>query len=90
MEKPLVDNDYLLITTEGKGAWTFAEIPEITMPPTSFGMLKVKGKIDDYELSNTHLMPIGNGHVGLAVKSQIRNEDKQASRRHRTYHSIRR
>lgn len=28
MEKPLVDNDYLLMTTEGKGAWSFAEIPE--------------------------------------------------------------
>lgn len=79
MEKPLVDNDYLLFTTEGKCAWTFAEIPEIAMPKTSFGMLKVKGKIDDYEFSNTHLMPIGNGHVGLAVKSQIRKKiNKQA------------
>lgn len=79
MEKPLVDNDYLLFTTEGKCAWAFAEIPEIAMPKTSFGMLKVKGKIDDYEFSNTHLMPIGNGHVGLAVKSQIRKKiNKQA------------
>lgn len=79
MEKPLVDNDYLLFTTVGKCAWTFAEIPEIAMPKTSFGMLKVKGKIDDYEFSNTHLMPIGNGHVGLAVKSQIRKKiNKQA------------
>ncbi len=77
MEKPLVDKDYLLIKTEGKGGWTFAEIPDISMPKTSFGMLKVKGKIDDYEFSNVHLMPIGNGHIGLAVKSEIRRKIKK-------------
>lgn len=76
-EKPLTDKDYLLITIGGKCAWTFAEIPEIPMPKSSFGMLKVKGKIDDYEFSNTHLMPIGNGHVGLAVKAEIRKKIKK-------------
>jgi len=72
IEKPLVDKDYVLIKIGGKCAWTFVEIPEIPMPKTSFGMLKVKGRIDDYEFSNVNLMPIGNGHVGLAVKSAIR------------------
>lgn len=76
-ETPLVDKDYLLLKTEGKGAWTFVEIPEIPMPKTSFGMLKVKGKIDDYAFSNTHLMPIGNGHVGLAVRAKIRKKIKK-------------
>ncbi|MBK5722119.1 DUF1905 domain-containing protein [Dysgonomonas sp. Marseille-P4677] len=76
-EKPLVDKDYLLFKTEGKGGWTFVEIPEIPMPKTSFGMLKVKGKIDDYEFSNGHLMPLGNGHLGLAVKSEIRKKIKK-------------
>ncbi|MCD8176477.1 MAG: DUF1905 domain-containing protein [Tannerellaceae bacterium] len=55
-EKPLVDNEYLLIKVGEKMAWTFAEIPEIPMPKKSFGMLKVKGKIDDYEFSGAHLM----------------------------------
>lgn len=73
-EKPLVDKDYLLFRTEGKGGWTFVEISEIPMPKTSFGMLKVRGKIDDYEFSNVHLMPIGNGHIGLAVKTEIRKK----------------
>lgn len=50
--KPLVDKNYLLQKFEGKGGWTFAEIPEIPMPKTSFGMLKVKGKIDNYEFSD--------------------------------------
>lgn len=77
MEKPLTDKDYLLIKIGDKCAWTFAEIPEIPMPKTSFGMLKVKGKIDDYEFSNTHLMPLGNGHVGLAIKSGIRKKIKK-------------
>lgn len=75
--KPLVDKDYILEKTEGKGAWTFVEIPEIPMAKNPFGMLKVKGKIDDYELSNVHLMPIGNGHLGLAVKSEIRKKIKK-------------
>ena len=76
-EKPLVDKDYVLFKTGGKGGWTFVEIPEITMPKTAFGMLKVKGKIDDYEFSNVHLMPIGNGHVGLAVKAEVRKKIKK-------------
>ena len=40
-EKPLVDKDYVLGKIE---SWTFVEIPEIPMPKTPFGMLKVKGK----------------------------------------------
>lgn len=76
-EKPLVDKDYLLIRIGDKCAWTFAEIPEIPMPKSSFGMLKVKGKIDDYEFSNVHLMPIGNGLIGLAVKAAIRKKIKK-------------
>ncbi|MBB4037102.1 hypothetical protein GGR21_003017 [Dysgonomonas hofstadii] len=78
-EKPLVDNDYQLQKIGDKGAWTFVEIPEIPMPKTPFGMLKVKGKIDDYEFSNVNMMPLGNGRVGLAVKAEVRkNIKKQA------------
>ena len=76
-EKPLVDKDYQLFKVGDKCAWTFVEIPEIPMPKTPFGMMKVKGKIDDYEFSNTHLMPIGNGNVGLAVKAEIRKKIKK-------------
>lgn len=76
-EKPLVDKDYLLQKFEGKGGWTYVDIPEIPMPKTSFGMLKVKGKIDDYEFSNVRLMPLGNGHLMLVVKSDIRKKIKK-------------
>lgn len=77
MQKPLVDKDYLLIAVGEKCTWTFAEIPEIPMPKTPFGMLKVKGRIDDYEFSNTHLMPTGNGYVGLPLKAAIRKKLKK-------------
>lgn len=76
-EKPLVDKDYILFKIAGKGGWTFVEIPEIPMPKTSFGMLKVKGKIDDYEFSNLNMMPIGNGNIGLPIKSTIRKKIKK-------------
>jgi len=76
-QKPLVDKDYLLVKVGDKYAWTFAEIPEIPMPKTSFGMMKVKGKIDDYEFSGTNLMPMGNGNLGLAIKAAIRKKIKK-------------
>ena len=75
-EKPLVDKDYILFKIGGKGGWTFVEIPEIPMPKTSFGMLKVKGKIDDYEFSNLNMMPIGNGNIGLPTVHITLYEDK--------------
>lgn len=77
MDKLLVDKDYLLQKFESKGGWTYAEIPEVTMPKTSFGMLKVKGKIDDYEFSNVRLMPLGNGNLFLAVNLQLRKKIKK-------------
>jgi hypothetical protein len=40
-------------------------------------MLKVKGKIDDYEYSNVHLMPLGNGNIFIAVKSGIKKKIKK-------------
>ncbi len=70
---PLVDQSYLLQKMPGKGGWTFAAIPEITQDKHAwFGWVKVKGTIDGYEISNYHLMPLGNGTLFLPVKAQIR------------------
>ena len=76
-EIPLADKDYVLERPEGKGAITYVEIPEIPMAKAPFGMLKVHGKIDDYEFSNVHLMPLGNGNLVLAVKSEIKKKIKK-------------
>ncbi|MDR2036538.1 MAG: YdeI/OmpD-associated family protein [Bacteroidales bacterium] len=79
MEESLVDKDYLLQKFEGKGGWTYAEIPEIPMSRAPFGMLKVKGRIDSHEFSNVRLMPLGNSHLFLAVSSPLRKKiNKQA------------
>ena len=67
-EKPLVDKVYLLEKFTGKGAWTYAEIPEISQDKTApFGWVKVKGFIDDYELNQHKLLPMGNGKLFLAA-----------------------
>ena len=77
MEKPLVNKKYLLEKFPGKGGWTYAEIPEIPMGKASFGMLKVKGSIDDFEISKYHLMPLGKGTLFLPVKAEIRKKIKK-------------
>ena len=72
MERPLVDKLYLLEKTPGKGGWTYTVIPEIPQDKHSpFGWVKVKGSIDGVEFKKHHLMPMGNGMLGLSVKSEI-------------------
>jgi hypothetical protein len=75
VEKPLVNKKYLLEKYPGKGGWTYAMIPEILQDrKTPFGWVKVKGMIDDIEIKNYRLMPMGNGHLFLPVKAEIRKK----------------
>jgi hypothetical protein len=77
-KKPLVAREYLLEKFTGKGAWTYASIPEISQDKNaSFGWVKVKGFIDDYELKQHKLLPMGNGRLFLAVKAAIRKKIKK-------------
>lgn len=74
-EIPLVDKLYLLEKFHGKGGWTFAAIPEIKPDKHAyFGLVKVKGSIDGYEIANYNLMPMGNGLLFLPVKAEIRKK----------------
>lgn len=79
-EKPLVDKKYLLHKFPGKGGWTYAVIPEVVQNKKNpFGWVKVKGKIDEYELKQYKLMPMGEGRLFLPVKAAIRKKiSKQA------------
>jgi len=62
----------------GKGGWTYAEIPEIPQDKKApFGWVKVKGFIDDYEIKQYKLMPMGNGKLFLPVKAAIRKKIKK-------------
>jgi hypothetical protein len=80
MGKALINGEYLLKKFPGKGGWTYAEIPEVLLDKSMpFGWVKVKGRIDSYELSHYKLMPMGNGKLFLPVKATIRKQlDKQA------------
>ena len=76
--QPLVDKNYLLQKFPGKGGWTYAEIPEVSMNKDNpFGWVTVRGKIDDYEFRHMKLMPMGNGHLFFAVKAEIRKKIKK-------------
>jgi hypothetical protein len=75
MKKPLVNKKYRLQKFHGKGGWTYAEIPGILKEDRkSFGWTKVKGRIDDYEIKNFNLMPMGKGKMMLPVKAEIRKK----------------
>ena len=77
-EKPLVDKQYLLKHSGGKGGWTFTEIPEILPDPNApFSWVRVRGSIDGYEINNYHLMPSGKGTLFLSVKAEIRKKIKK-------------
>lgn len=70
---PLIKKIYTLQKFPGKGGWTYATIPEIAKNPNNpFGWVKVRGRIDDYELNHYKLMPQGNGKLFLPVKASIR------------------
>ena len=74
-EKPLVNKKYLLEKYPGKGGWTYAAIPEVLQDKHAhFGWVKVKGWIDDFELKNYKLMPMGDGNLFLPVKAEIRRK----------------
>jgi hypothetical protein len=75
LEKPLVDKQYQLEKQAGKGGWTYIVINEI--PPAEhawFGLVRVKGTIDSYELKSYNLMSMGKGKLFLPVKAEIRKK----------------
>ena len=79
-ERPFIDEDLLLQKFPGKGGWTYARIPHVPQgKKTHFGWLPVRGFIDDYEIKNYNLAPLGKGTLFLPVKAAIRKKiGKQA------------
>ncbi len=73
--KPLVNKKYLLEKFPGKGGWTYIQIDEIkTVKKKYFGGVKVRGFIDEYELKDHNLFPMGKGILMMAVKAEIRKK----------------
>lgn len=78
MEKPLVDDEFLLKKIEGKGGWTYTEIPKIVQDKhRPFGLLRVRGTIDDYEIKGFNLWSMKNGMLFMPVKAEIRKKIKK-------------
>jgi hypothetical protein len=76
--KPLVNKKILLEKFQGKGGWTYARLPGVKPDPHAhFGWIKVRGSIDDVEIRQYHLMPMGNGELFLPVKAEIRKKIKK-------------
>lgn len=74
-DKPLTDTCCLLQKFPGKGGWTYAVIPEIEPNRNNpFGWFKVRGFIDNFELIQHKLMPMGNGCLFLPVRAEIRKK----------------
>ena len=68
-----IEKEYLLEKFTGKGAWTYALIPEIAQNKNNpFGWVSVSGYIDNYELNNYKLMPFGQGILFLPLSAKVR------------------
>lgn len=77
-EAPLFNSKVTLEKFQGKGGWTFARLPGVKPDPHAhFGWIKVRGLIDDFEIRQYHLMPMGNGELFLPVKAAIRKKIKK-------------
>jgi hypothetical protein len=78
MEDPLVNKQCFIKKFEGKGGWTYTEIPEILQDKSApFGWVQVRGSIDGYEIKQYKLMPMGNGQLFLPLKTEIRKAIKK-------------
>ena len=75
---PDVDKIAVMKKFPGKGGWTYVEIPEIPQDKKSpFGWVRVNLSIDGFEMKKYKLMPMGNGHLFLPVKAEIRKKIKK-------------
>lgn len=76
--KLLTNRQYRLQKFPGKGGWTYAEIPEVNYSTKNpFGWVQVKGSIDNFELKQYKLMPMGDSKLFLPVKAEIRKKIKK-------------
>jgi hypothetical protein len=78
-DKPLINITVQLEKYPGKGGWTYAILPPIPKDNSKpFGLKRVKGFIDDYEIRQYHLFTIKEGNrTFLPVKAAIRKKIKK-------------
>ncbi|MGV3630602.1 MAG: DUF1905 domain-containing protein [Bacteroidota bacterium] len=75
MSYPVINDSFQLEKYPGKGGWTYVVIPRFeTVQKKNFGMVKVRGTIDTFELKAYSLMPMKSGDLFLPVKAEIRKK----------------
>jgi hypothetical protein len=75
MQTPLVDNKYLIEKQQHKGGWAYVALPGIPKEVRQkTGLTRVRGLVDDYPLSQFHLLPMKNGNMMLPIKTAIRKQ----------------
>lgn len=73
--KKLAEGDYLLQRFQGKGGWTYAEIPGVEQDrETPFGWVKVRGEVDKVPFKGVKLAPMGNGRLFFPLKAELRKK----------------
>ena len=73
MDQPIIDQVILLKKFPGKGGWTYAHIPGLSSKKgQTFGMHKLRAILDEHEIDQLSLMPLGNGELFFPVKAEIR------------------
>ncbi len=73
--KKLFEGVIRLEKIPGKGGWTYAALPaDLPKSSRNFGMIRVRGIIDDFAFSQYNLMPMGDGRLFLPVKKEIRKK----------------
>ncbi|MBD3582650.1 YdeI/OmpD-associated family protein [Flavobacterium selenitireducens] len=74
METPIVNDHFILKKGEGKGAWTFIEMPILNnVPKKRNSTLRVRGLIDGYRLESFNIWAMKKGTF-MAVKADIRKQ----------------
>lgn len=69
----LIEKNAVINKFPGKGGWMYISVPEVEKNKHAwFGLVKVNGLIDDYELQGVNLMPDSKGCLFLPVNVGIR------------------
>jgi hypothetical protein len=73
-----IEGYFTIEKTKGKGAWSFVILPNLFDKTNNpFGWKIIKGKIDDYEISQYKAWPNKHGELFLPIKSEIRKKIKK-------------
>jgi hypothetical protein len=74
MDTAIINQTFTIEKMEGKGGWTYVQLPAMLKNEKNrpFGMVRVKGTIDKYTINQFSLMPMGNGNLFLPLNLKVR------------------